>query len=217
MKAKVFTTLISALFIVINHLFCENIESSKYFLIKDINPKVSDINIPQNIPILPKIDAKYSSKAYSYVNMYINVSPYMKEIRGNDYKNGIDVTVREAYKGRFDANIRVDGKYESFSISDYNGYLTFSNAYGNLRASRTGDNYYVNGNIRGDDGKYYYVNATIYKKYADEYSYDLNSTGINLDFSKYSVNGNFNDQFASKKVVAYLISMVFSMQIQNIK
>ncbi|MCX7642001.1 MAG: hypothetical protein N2Z20_05140 [Elusimicrobiales bacterium] len=212
---KKFLFLIYSILSLLKLSYAEKYELIKLSLMNEINmSNLRNIEISQIKNISPRVDLKYTSKMYSYLNMYINKITSIKEIKGADYRNGIEVSIKKVYDGRFDGNIRIDGRYEMISYLNYSSYLSIHSSYGNLRASKTGDNYYINGSIRSDDGKYNYINVAAYKKYNDEYSYNVNGTGLSLDFSNYSVTGNFNEQMYSKRAIAYLIGMIFCLQLE---
>lgn len=209
--------LISVIFLILNgNGYCESIESLRN---KDyINlPSGYIKNVESMIkPVVPKLDLKYLSKVYSFIDMSVNVNNSMKEIRGSDFRNKIEVDVRKSYTGRFDGYIRIDGMYESIYISNYSNSFSISTSYGNLRATKQADNYYISGNVMGNNGQYQYISLTVYKRYSDDYSYEISTTGLDLDFSSYSVGGNFNDEMYSKRALGYIIALVFSFQVENI-
>ncbi|MEF3280591.1 MAG: hypothetical protein K6357_06465 [Elusimicrobiota bacterium] len=149
------------------------------------------------------------------MNVYFNES--IKEISGYDYSKRIEVNLRKAFEGEFNGSVNVENKFEWINIRKFGDSISFSNASGNLNANKWGDNYSISGNIKGEDGKYKYISLTVYKRFSDEFSFAINSYGINIYFDKYSVNGNFDETLYSKKTIAYITSMIFAIEIDSIK
>ncbi|HOL63360.1 MAG TPA: hypothetical protein PK103_08360 [Elusimicrobiales bacterium] len=160
------------------------------------------------------IDAKYS-KAYTniWMNVYINES--MKEINAYDYSKQMEIRLRKVFDTNFEANLNVDRKFEYLNIRKFSNAYEFSNYNGNLRIARWGESYDITGNVKDENGKYKYINLTVFKRFSDEFSFAINTGGLNIYFDKYSVNGNFDETVYSKKIVSYIISMVLTVEADN--
>ncbi len=198
-------------------LYSKSVESLREIGFKNISVfEIKEVGLPQLKAIIPKLEPKYSSKTYAFMDMSVSISIPMKEIRGNDFRNKIEIILRKSFNNRFDGFLSIDGKHESFYLSCYSGVFFLSTPYGSLRANLYGQNYYINGSVKNDEGRYQYINLTVYKRYFDDYSYEISETGLDLDFSSYSVGGNFNDEMYSKRVVSYIITMVFAFQLENV-
>ncbi|HOJ87107.1 MAG TPA: hypothetical protein PLN68_09300, partial [Elusimicrobiales bacterium] len=81
--------------------------------------------------------------------------------------------------------------------------------------ARWGESYDITGNVKDENGKYKYINLTVFKRFSDEFSFAINTGGLNIYFDKYSVNGNFDETVYSKKIVSYIISMVLTVEADN--
>lgn len=161
------------------------------------------------------IDLKYS-KSYTniWMNVYINQS--IKEVNAYDYSKQIEVKLRKVFDTQFDGDINVDRKFEFLNIRKLSNAYEFSNYNGYMRIARWGENYDISGNVKDENGKYKYVNLTLFKRFSDEFSFAINSSGITLYFDKYSINGNFDENVYTKKTVAYIISSVLAVYADNI-
>jgi len=162
------------------------------------------------------IDTK-SSRTYTNIWMSVYVNEAGKEIRGYDYSKRIEVDIRKIFDNEFNGSIMVDNKYEWVNPSKFGDSISFSNAGTYLNANKWGDNYSFSGNVKDEDGKYHYVNLTLYKRFSDEFSFVIQSGGIYLTFDRNSVNGDFDESQYPKKVIAYIISVVFTIEADTIK
>ncbi len=178
--------------------------------------RIKDVELKNPVPKLA-IDNKYSKKSYDnlWLNIYFNES--LKEVRGYDYSKRIEIEVKKAGEGNFSGNVKVDYKYEWLTIRKTGNSYNLLSTFANLRADKWGEHYSISGNVRDENGKYNYINFTAYKRFSDEFSYYISQGGLTLYFDKNSVNGNFNDEMYSKKAIAYIIALMFSIQIDNIK
>ncbi|MBP7795970.1 MAG: hypothetical protein KA059_04250 [Elusimicrobiales bacterium] len=190
---------------------------SLYAQFEDIS--LNDIKSYELVNPVPKmvLDQKYSNKSYSniYANLYIDDK--VKEITAYDYSIRLDIKLRKESNETFTGSINVDNKFSWITIHKYSQSFELSNVDGSLRASKWGDNYSISGNIRNNTGGYKYINLNLYKRFSDEFSFMINSGGINLYFDKYVLNGNFDDSVYSKKTIAYLMSVVFAIELDTLK
>lgn len=116
----------------------------------------------------------------------------------------------------FNANIRVDNSFEYLNIRKFSNAFEFSNHNGNLRLARWGENYDLTGMLKDKDGKYKYIDLVVYKRFSDEFSFAINSNGINMYFDRYSISGNFNETYYSKNMIAYIVTMVLSISVNDL-
>jgi len=168
--------------------------------------------VPHNI-----IDITYSSRGYSniYANVYLNITT--REIRANDYSLKMGIQIRKNGDSSFNGNININNKFLWININKVSSSFQLSNIDGYLRADKWGENYSISGNIKDQSGKYNYINLNAFKRFSDEFSFAINSAGINIYFDRFTVTGNFNDSIYSNRTIAYIISIVFAAELDGIK
>jgi len=180
------------------------------FRISDI--KQAKIEIPA-----PKMEIdKSKNNAYLWFHTYINES--IKEISGYDYSTRIDIRVRKVFDDQFQADIRVNNNYEWVTIRKvFNKDFDISGSAGYVNAREWGGNYNISGNLRDENGKYQYLNLTMFKRFDDGFSFNISANGLYLNVDKNDISGNFDETIYSKKVLGYILSTILAIEANNIK
>ena len=174
--------------------------------------KQQEITVPA--PVAQKTESAVTiGQARVYTNLWMNINNNvsMKEVEAQDYMAGIDVTVRKVFDNQFDVNCRVDNKYEWATIrksgnTDYQ--LSGSGMF--LSMDEWGGNYNISGNVT-ENGQTKYLNLTMYKSF-DDFSFSVNSFGLNLTINKNSINGSFDTAQYSKSAVAAVVTFALAVQ-----
>ncbi len=159
---------------------------------------------------LPNPSAKIVTR---HIWMSVRNNPSWKEVEANDYAERIEARVRMSFKDSFDVTLRADSQTSWGDIRKNGNYYTFSASGIYLNMSKTGDSYFINGNIN-ENGKTSFISVTMSRRF-DDYSFSLFGSGINLYTDEHSINGNYDAESYSKKAVAAVVSMCLAVQAEK--
>ncbi|MCX5785452.1 MAG: hypothetical protein NTX59_07170 [Elusimicrobia bacterium] len=174
--------------------------------------KQQEISVPA--PVAQKAEpAVKTEQTRAYTNLWMNINNNvsMKEVEAQDYMARIDVTVRKVFDSQFDVNCRVDNNYQWATVrksGNTNYQLSGSGMF--LSMDEWGGNYNISGNVT-ENGQTKYLNLTMYKSF-DEFSFNVNSYGLNLSINKTGINGSFDTTQYSKTAVAAVVTFALAVQ-----
>ena len=183
--------------------------------VKASGAKQQEINVPAPVAQKAEPPAKTEqTRHYTSLWMSIRNNVSLKAAEAQDFMARIDVRVRMVFDGRFDVDSRVDDNFEWATMRKIfnNGYqLSGSGTF--LSMDEWDGDYNISGNVT-ENGRTEYINLTMHKRF-DDFSFNVNSCGLNLSINKTSINGGFEPKEYSKKAVAAVVAFALAVQAEK--
>jgi len=177
--------------------------------------KQQEISVPA--PVAQKVEPSVkTAQTRQYTSLWMSVwnNVSFKEVQAQDFMAKIDVRVRKVFDGQFDVDSRVDNNFDWAVIRKiFNNDYQLSGSGAFLSMNEWGGNYNISGNMT-ENGRTKCINLTMFKRF-DEFSFNINSRGLNLYIDKTSINGSFDTREYSKKAVAAVVAFALAVQAEK--
>lgn len=205
----------NAVYLILAVMAVPNAYAFDLISLKASGVRQQEISVPA--PVAQKADPSVkTAQTRQYTSLWMSVrnNVSFKEVQARDFAARIDVTVRKVFDGRFNVDLRVDNSFEWATIrKPFNNDYRLSGAGMFLNMDEWGGNYNISGNIT-ENGQTKYINLTMHKRF-DEFSFNVNSYGLNLQIDKTSINGSFETGQYSKKAVAAVVAFALAVQAEK--
>lgn len=161
--------------------------------------------------IVPAAEAPAVKPATQHLWLSVTNTPSFKEAQASDWSNQVEARVRGNGTDRYDVNLRTPQGYTWGSISKFGSSYNFFGSGMNLYMSGGNGSHFINGNFT-ENGKTYFVSVNV--SGSDAFNGNVYGNGLNLFYSRGSINGWFDEALLPKKAVAAVAAFLLALQIE---